>query len=407
MDREESMAETPPTTIFSSAVEQLEPEQAFIYLEMAAEVREKGIDVISFGIGQTDFLPPAPVLEAIKKAVDEGRVGYTPATGIPELREAISEFVNEKYGTDVEPEEVAVTAGAKSALFMCITLLTKPGDEVVVPDPGFPAYECIVRYAGGRPVFATLREEEGFKMTPELVAECLGERARGIILNYPHNPTGSTLGRRDLDEILELARERNLWIVTDEIYDHFVYEDRHYSLLENENWRDHVVYINGFSKTWAMTGLRLGFVVARKEIVEKLKVYALNVYSCPPSVVQYGALAALEMGMEWFDEIRREYKRRRDLACEELNKIPGVRVLKSPGTFYLFPRVKELMQHVGVGSADELAKRILREIGVVMLPGTAFPLRGGEGYLRMSYTLPMERIREGLARLREWVETRT
>jgi aspartate aminotransferase len=395
-----------PTLIFSTLAEQLEPEGAFVYLDLAAEARRKGLDVISFGIGQPDFLPPREVIEATKEALDKGNIRYISTLGLPELREKIASHISEKYGVDVKPSEVAVTVGAKAALYMSISLLTRPGDEVVVQDPAFPTYECVIRHAGGRPVFVRLREENEFRLAREDIEREIRDlhRVRGVIVNSPQNPTGAVLSEGDVGELLELAKKRSLFIISDEIYEDYVYEGKHRSFLQDPEWRDYVVYVSGFSKTWALTGLRLGIVVAREEIIRALDVFATNMYSCPPAPLQYAALKALEIGTGWFKSYLEEYRRRRDIAFEELNKVPGVRTIKSRGAFYLFPNVRELMGRARVGSVDELARRILFESGVVLLPGTAFPLRGGDGYLRVSYVLPAEKIREGFRRVREWAE---
>lgn len=400
------MSMVPPTLVHSRLAEQLEAEGAFVYLDLAAEARKKGIDVISFGIGQPDFKPPAEVLTAIKEAIDQGHIGYISSLGLLELRAKVAEYLSEKYDTEVKPEEVAITVGAKSAIFMAINLLTRPGDEVIVPDPGFPAYECTVRFAGGRPAFLRLREEDEFRMTPERVEECLSKNTKCILVNTPQNPTGSVLKKEDVEGLLEIAKKEKLAVISDEIYEDFVYEGRHYSFLSMSEWRDYVIYISGFSKTWAMTGLRIGIMVARKEVIRKVGVMAINIYSCPPAPFQYGALKALEMGLDWFKEIREEFKKRRDAACDELNKIPGVKALRMPGTFYLFPNVKELVAKLGYKDVKELAKAILFETGVALLPGTAFPLRGGDGFMRLSYVLPVDKIREGLRRVREWAENK-
>jgi aspartate aminotransferase len=224
-----------PTQVFSPLAEQLEPEGAFVYLDLAAEARRKGIDVISFGIGQPDFLPPREVVDAVKEALDRGFIRYISTLGLPELRERIASYVSEKYGVDVKPSEVAVTVGAKAALYMTISLLTRPGDEVVVQDPAFPTYECVVRHAGGRPVFVKLREENEFRLVREDVEREIKDlhRVRGIVVNSPHNPTGAVLREGDVEELIELAKRRNLFIISDEIYEDYVYEGRHRSFLQD------------------------------------------------------------------------------------------------------------------------------------------------------------------------------
>jgi aspartate aminotransferase len=395
-----------PTLIFSTLAEQLEPEGAFVYLDLAAEAKKKGLDIISFGIGQPDFLPPREVIDATKAALDKGYIRYISPLGLPELRESIARYISEKYGVDVKPSEVAVTVGAKAALYMSISLLTRPGDEVIVQDPAFPTYESVIRHSGGRPVFVKLREENEFRLAREDIEREIKDlhRVRGIVVNSPHNPTGAVLGEKDVKELLDLAKQKNLFIISDEIYEDYVYEGRHSSFLQDPEWRDYVVYISGFSKTWALTGMRLGFIVAREEVIKAIDIFATNMYSCPAAPLQYAAIKALEMGTSWFKNYLEEYRRRRDVAFEELNKVPGVETVKSRGAFYLFPNVRGLMNRVRAGTVDELARRILFETGVVLLPGTAFPLRGGDGYMRVSYVLPPEKIREGFVRIREWVE---
>jgi len=396
----------PPTLVYSRLAEQLEPEGAFVYLDLARRAAEKGIEIISFGIGQPDFTPPREFLEAVKEAIDKGYTKYISPLGLPELRARIAEYINSKYGTDVKPDEVAVTVGAKSAVFMSIVLLTRMGDEVIVPDPGFPTYECVVRFSGGRPVFAILREENEFRMTPEDVEKLVTKNTRGIIVNSPHNPTGSVLNKEDVEGITEIARRRKLFIISDEIYEDYVYEKKHYSFLQQPDWRDHVIYISGMSKTWAVPGFRFGIMVARREIIEKIEVLATNIYSCPPAPFQYAALKAFEMGIDWFRDVLEDYRRRRDTVLDELEKIPGVKAVKPHGAFYVFPNVKKLVEMLGYRNVDEFSRSMLFEAGVLMLPGTAFPLYGGEGYLRISYVVPIEKIKRGFEKLRVWLEKR-
>ncbi len=394
-----------PSHIFSPLAEQLEPEGAFVYLDLANEARRKGLDIISFGIGQPDFQPPRESIEAVKEALEKGNTRYISPLGLQELREMIAGYVSQKYGVDVKPSEVAVTVGAKAALFMAISLLTRPGDDIIVQDPAFPTYECVVRYAGGRPVFVKLREENDFRLLPEDVDKALTStrKPRGMIINSPHNPTGSVLEKSDVEGLLELAKRKNMYVISDEIYEDYVYEGKHYSFLSDPEWRDYVVYISGFSKTWGMTGFRIGYVVANEKVIKAMDVFATNMYSCPPAPLQFAAIKALELGIDWFKPKLQDYKRRRDVAWEELSKIPGVHVVKSKGAFYLFPNVQEALQRTGLKSVDELARQLLFEKGVVLLPGTAFPLWGGDGYMRLSYVLPEEKIREGLRRFREFI----
>ncbi|MCD6564085.1 MAG: aminotransferase class I/II-fold pyridoxal phosphate-dependent enzyme, partial [Thermoproteales archaeon] len=240
----------------SKNASKLKPEEAFIYLAKAMELKRKGVDVISFGIGQPDFQPPSHVIEAAKRALDMGYSGYGPSLGLPELREAIKDFVNESYGTDIKKEEVMVTVGAKTAVFMGLIALIDQGDEVLIPDPGYPLYESAVLFAGGKPVFVKLREDEDYRMDPKMIEDAVTSRTRVIILNYPENPAGSTLSKNDVLEIMEIAKRNNIVVFSDEIYDRYVYDGEHFSTLQYDEWRSNLYYVNGFSKTFAMTGWR-------------------------------------------------------------------------------------------------------------------------------------------------------
>jgi len=251
----------------SPRAKELKGEGAFEYLGLAAEARKKGLDVISFGIGQPDFPTPTHIREAAKKALDEGFTGYGPSGGLPELREAVAEWLNSQYGTDVRPEEVIITAGAKAAIFAALMTIVGDGDEVIIPDPCYPAYENVVRFLGGVPRPVALREEKGWALTINDVEKAISNRSKAIILNYPHNPTGSTIPPHQVREVLNLAKERELVVISDEIYDHYLYEGKHMPTITDSEWRDFVIYINGFSKTFSMTGWRLGFAVADRRVI--------------------------------------------------------------------------------------------------------------------------------------------
>jgi len=400
------MTSAPLVHRFNKAVFELEEEKAFEYAAMASELAKRGVKIISFGIGQPDFQTPEHVVEEAVRALKAGFTRYVPPPGIPELREAIAEHASEFTGTgDIRPEEVMVLPGAKPGLFFTITAFVGPGDEVIVPDPGFPIYESVVRYAGGRPVFCELKAEEDFRMKPEHVQELITGRTKMIILNSPHNPTGAMCHPSDIKGILELAQEKGIIVLSDEVYDHYVYGEVPFkSVLSDPDWRDFVIYVNSFSKTWSMTGWRLGYVIADREVVKRLSLMAVNSYSCTCSFVQKAGVAALRGPMDFFKEVLSEYRRRRDLAVKLLSSIPGVEVKPAPGTFYLFPSVKEILAQTGL-STEELAIRVLKSKGVVMLPGVpGFPLKAGEGHLRFSYVVKPELIKEGVERFKEAVE---
>jgi aspartate aminotransferase len=388
----------------NESVLRLGAEEAFVYLARGLELKRKGVDVISFGIGQPDFQPPDFVIEEAYRAMKEGYNGYGPSLGMPELREAIAELLSSEQGVDVKPSEVAITVGAKAAVFMGMLSLLEPGDEVIVPDPGYPLYESVARFVGARPVYLRLHSGNGYKVRYEDVEKLVSERTRMIVLNYPENPVGTTIDRRDVEAIVELACRRGIVVLSDEIYDHFVYEGSHFSTLQVSEWRNCVYYVNGFSKTFGMTGWRLGYVVTNSALLERLSVVANNMYSCPPTFAQIAAARALRQGLGWFKSILEGYRRRRDLMYEKLSGIPGVKVRRPEGAFYMFPDFSEVIREKGLRSERELADRLLHEKGVVVLPGTAFPRDGGVGHLRFSFAVDESSIERGIARILEWLE---
>jgi aspartate aminotransferase len=388
----------------NESVLRLGAEEAFVYLARGLELKRKGVDVISFGIGQPDFQPPDFVIEEAYRAMKEGYNGYGPSLGMPELREAIAELLSSEQGVDVKPSEVAITVGAKAAVFMGMLSLLEPGDEVIVPDPGYPLYESVARFVGARPVYLRLHSGNGYKVRYEDVEKLVSERTRMIVLNYPENPVGTTIDRRDVETIVELACRRGIMVLSDEIYDHFVYEGSHFSTLQVSEWRNCVYYVNGFSKTFGMTGWRLGYVVTNSALLERLSVVANNMYSCPPTFAQIAAARALRQGLGWFKSILEGYRRRRDLMYEKLSGIPGVKVRRPEGAFYMFPDFSEVIREKGLRSERELADRLLHEKGVVVLPGTAFPRDGGVRHLRFSFAVDESSIERGIARILEWLE---
>lgn len=391
----------PPTTNLSKRVFKLESELAFDYLKIAEEVAASGVKVISFGIGQPDFGTPEPIKDAAINALKAGYTGYTATPGIPALRSAIAEHVSNFTGSDVKEDEVIVTTGSKPAIYFSIMSFIEEGDEVVISDPSYPMYESIVKYAGGTPILVRLREEDDFRMLPENVEKAVTKKTKMIVLNSPENPTGGVNTRKDVDGILEIARRKRIVVLSDEIYDHYVYDGAHVSVLsDNSDWQDNVIYVNGFSKTYSMTGWRLGYAVARKEVIDKFELLASNTFSCAANFVQRAGITALTMPQGFFKEALGEYKKRRDCIYNGLNGIHEIKATKPKGAFYIFPNAKKLLEEKKL-SAREFTMSLIREKGIVTLPGTpAFSPSAGEDYLRLSYALPTEKIEEGLKRLR-------
>ncbi len=392
------------TLSFNRPVLELKTAKTFEYSDMAAALAKKGMEIVSFGIGQPDFPTPKHIVDAGIKALRENFTRYVSPPGILELREEIAEYVSAFTGAgDVKPEETIVLPGAKPGMFFAIASYIKPGDDVIIPDPGFYSYDNVTRYAGGTPVFLPLKEENHFRMTPEDVQAAITDKTKMIILNSPHNPTGGMLTRSDIKGILELAKDKGILVASDEIYDHYTYENRFTSALTNPDWRDFVIYINGLSKTYSMTGWRLGYVVARKEAIRRFSLFAVNTFSCTTSFVQKAGIAALKGSQDFFRKILEDYRKRRDLMHGELNRMSGVRAEKPTGAFYVFPNITKILERKKL-TTEEFAMRLMRETGLVALPGSAFPSKAGEGYLRLSYALPIETIKKGLERFRAWID---
>ncbi len=357
----------------------LRSELAFKVLARAQELEARGRRVIHLEIGQPDFPTPPHICRAAARAMEEGKTGYGPAPGIPELRRAIAEDAGRRRGLTFRPEQVVVTAGAKPILFYTINALAGAGDEVVYPDPGFPMYASIAASSGARPVPLPLRQENGFRFDPDEFRSLLGDRTRLVILNSPQNPTGGILEREDLRVVAEEAVRRGFTVLSDEVYINILYQGEFSSIATFPGMAERTVVLDGFSKTYSMTGWRLGYGIIPLPLAEVFELYNLNIISCPTTFTQYGALAALAGSQDSVRVMVEEFRRRRDFLVDRLNRMPGVKCLRPGGAFYAFPDIR------GTGlSAGDLAGRLLDEAGVAALPGTAFGAEG-EGHLRLSY----------------------
>ncbi len=386
--------------VFASRVNSLGVEGAFAVLAKAKELERQGRSIVHLEIGEPGYQPPNHVLEATKKALDEGKTKYTPSAGIYELREAIAERVSSTRGIDVSSENVVVTVGAKMAIFAAIMAFIDPGDEVIVPMPVYPSYESVTKFVGGIVKPVALKEERAFSPDVNDILAQVTDKTKAIAINTPGNPTGGIYQRKDLEKIVNLAREKNILIISDEIYEDIIFDGgKHKSVLSIPGAEDITILISGFSKTWAMTGYRLGYAVAKKEIADILAKIQSNAVSCPPNFTQVAAIQAIRGPQDEVIEMIKDYQRKRDVIFDEINKIKGFRMIKPAATFYAFPNIK------GTGmSSNELANRLLDEDGVALLPGTAFG-DYGEGYLRISFAGPMEDIIEGMKRIREFVSS--
>jgi aspartate/methionine/tyrosine aminotransferase len=379
--------------VLSGVASRLGTETAFEVLSRARALERLGRHVVHLEIGEPDFDTPAHVVDAAVRALREGHTHYTPSPGIPELREAVARHVSRTRGIPVDPSEVVVTPGGKPVMAFTVLALVDPGDEVVYPDPGFPIYESLVRWVGAVPRPLRLREERGFRVDPDELASLVGPRTKLVILNSPHNPCGSVLSREDVQAIAEVCQRTRAWVLSDEIYSRILYDAQHHSIAAVPGMRERTVILDGFSKTYAMTGWRLGYGVMPARLAEAVTRFAVNVYSCPAAFAQVAGIAALEGPQEAVDAMVAEFRRRRDRVVQGLNAIEGIRCATPQGAFYAFPNVSRLDPD-GKAFADYL----LEEAGVAVLAGTAFGA-AGRGYLRISYATSLENLELALERI--------
>jgi aspartate aminotransferase len=379
---------------FAERMSRLGTESAFEVLARARALERQGKEIIHLEIGEPDFDTPAHIREAAKRALDDGATHYGPAAGLPELREAVAKDVGATRDIPVTPEEVVVTPGAKPIMYFVITALVNPGDEVIYPNPGFPIYESVVRFVGGVPVPIPLREESGFGFDLEVFERSASPRAKLIIINSPQNPTGGVLEPDQLGRIAEIARRYRIPVLADEVYKSFLYEGEFASITRFAGMKDLVIILDGFSKAYAMTGWRLGYGVMPRALAEHVTRLMVNSNSCTASFTQLAGIAALEGDQTPVARMVAEFKRRRDLVVEGLNRLPGVSCRSPRGAFYVFPNVKALRR-----PSSEIAEALLNEAGVAVLGGTAFG-EYGEGYLRLSYANSESNLRTALERMR-------
>lgn len=370
-------------------------ESAFDVLVRARALEAQGRHVIHLQLGEPDFDTPEHIVEAGVQALRSGETHYTPAAGIPQLREAIAHEISKTRGIVVGADNVVVTPGGKPIMFFAIQALAGPGDEVIYPDPGFPIYESVINFSGATPVPLKLREEQGFSFAPEELTALVTDRTRLVIINSPHNPTGGTISSAALDELARLAIEKNFVVMSDEIYSRILYEGSHESITTRPGMLERTIILDGFSKTFAMTGWRLGFGVMPVALAQQITRLAINCNSCVPAFTQLAGVAALTGPQQPVERMVAEFRTRRDAIVAGLNDIPGVTCLTPPGAFYVFPNVSSFGQPASV-----IADRLLNEGGVALVAGTAFGA-AGEGYLRLSYANSLENINMALERMRQ------
>jgi len=374
-------------------------ENAFAVLARATELQRQGKDVINLGIGQPDFPTPDHIVEAAVKALRDGHHGYTPANGILPLREAVSADLHKRFKVEVSPESVMIVPGGKVTMFMAILMFGEPGAEILYPDPGFPIYRSMIEYTGATPVPVPIREENGFAFSAEETLSLITPKTRLLIVNSPANPTGGVTPKAEVDKLVAgLAKFPDVAIMSDEIYDQMLYDgEQHVCLLSYPEIRDRLILLNGWSKTYAMTGWRLGYSVWPKPLYDNARKLAVNSHSCVNAPAQWAGLAALTGPQDAVALMLAEFDRRRKAVVEGLNALPGISCIVPKGAFYAFPNVSQTGW-----KAKKLASALLEDAGVATIGGPDFGVHG-EGYIRLSYANSLDNIERALERMGEFL----
>jgi aspartate/methionine/tyrosine aminotransferase len=373
-------------------------ETAFEVLARARAMEAQGKHIIHLEIGEPDFDTPANVVEAGIDALRKGWTHYTPSAGLPLLREVIAEDVSRSRGVKVVPEEVVIVPGGKPTIYFTFMALVEEGDEVIYPNPGFPIYESLIGFLGAKPVPIHLREEKDFRLDTNELVDRITDRTRLIILNSPHNPTGSMLDEQDIRDIVSAVGDRDIMVLSDEIYSRLIFEGRHFSPMSVDGFKDRTIMLDGFSKTYAMTGWRLGYGVMRRELAQYFGRLMTNVNSCSAAFTQVAAIEAVRGDQSSVDHMREQFHLRRDRFVERVNRIPGFSCRVPKGAFYTFPNIRKTGW-----TSKKLADALLEQAGVACLPGTAFGIHG-EGYLRFSIANSMENLEKALDRIEDWTK---
>ena len=379
-----------------TAMGRLGTESAFEVLARANKLSAEGKDIINLGIGQPDFKTPEHIVEAAAKALRDGYHGYTPANGIVECREAVAADIMARRGVTIDPDQVMIVPGGKVTMFFAILMFGEPGTEIIYPNPGFPIYESVINFTGSKPVPMALHEANNFSFSADEVLDLITPATRLLIINSPANPTGGYVPREELDKLAAgLEQHPHVAIMSDEIYDRMLYDGReHVSMLEYENLSDRLILLNGWSKTYAMTGWRMGYGVWPKGLIEPATRLSINCHSCVNAAAQFAGIAALTGPQDAVDEMVAAFDERRRVIMRELNQIAGFSCVEPAGAFYAFPNISE----TGI-SARELQDRLLNEAGVALIAGTSFGAQG-EGYVRFSYANSTENILTAIERIK-------
>jgi aspartate aminotransferase len=375
-------------------------ETAFEVLVKARALEKQGRDIVHLEIGEPDFDTPANIVEAGISALRKGYTHYGPSAGLPELRQAIAEEISSTRGIKVAPEEVVVVPGGKPIIFFTILALCDVGDEVIYPNPGFPIYESMINFVGAKAVPIKLREERDFRLDVNELADLITDKTKLIIINSPQNPTGGVMTKQDVSDLAKAIGDRDIMVMSDEIYSRLIFEGDHHSISKEPDMQERTIILDGFSKTYAMTGWRMGYGVMRPDLANHISRLMTNSNSCTASFTQVAGVEAIKGDQKSVDKMNEEFIRRRDFFAERINQIKGFSCRVPKGAFYMFPNITK----TGWAS-KKLADAILDEAGVAALSGTAFGAYG-EGYLRFSIANSMDNLKKALDRVDEWTKKR-
>jgi aspartate aminotransferase len=384
---------------FARRMDEIGTETAFEVLAKARKLEAQGRNIVHLEIGEPDFPTPANIVEAAERALHDGFTHYTPAGGLMPARQAVADWIRRWYEVEVKPEQAVMVPGSKNVLLFTMLALIDEGDEVIVPDPGYPIYPSVATLAGGTPVPILLRERNDFRLDIEELKSKITPRTKLLVINSPENPTGGVLSTKDLEQIAELAQKHDFYVLSDEVYGQITYDSHHASILTVPGMLERTIYSDGLSKAYAMCGWRLGFAVAPLALAQKMETLMINSSSCAAAFTQMAAIEALSPRSDRAVEAMvAEFRRRRDVVVDRLNALPGISCHKPLGAFYVFPNITETGQN-----ERELADRMLYDGGVALLAGTAFG-EGGKGYLRLSYANSIDQIEEGVIRMKGVLE---
>ena len=382
-------------------VQKLKPSATLEITAKANQLKKDGYDVIGFGAGEPDFDTPDNIKNAAIKAIKSGKTKYTPVPGIPELREAVAEKFSNDYGVKYDSSEVIVSSGGKHSLFNIFMAILNSGDEVIIPSPYWVSYPAMVELCDGKPVIVNTELTDRFKLTPDKLEKAITENTKAVIINSPSNPTGTSYTEKELKELVDIIKNKDIFIISDDIYYKIIYDDFKFinTVMIYPELKDKVIIVNGVSKTYSMTGWRIGFTLANKNIISTMSKIQGQSTSNPTSISQYAALEAITGDQNCINLMNKEFKKRRNFIVEFLNSIKGINCFMPEGAFYVFPDISEIISKKKLNGSTEFASKLLEEKKVAVVPGVAF---GNDNHIRLSYATSMENIEKGLKRIKEF-----